>query len=94
MEITPQLIIIFIQTFFTLISITMLIIFAIKRKNAKNDEEIQQIDMIISQIMPTAINGIKKLCEEQGIKLNKKETIKQTKRIIKEKEENGEKNTN
>ena len=65
-------------------NIILLITLFIKRKNAKTSEEKTELDEIIKNIMPTAIAGIKKLCQENGVNYNKKETVKQTKKLIKE----------
>ena len=84
MELNPQLIALIGQGAVALFNIILLLVLISKRKNAVSDEETARLDTIIDSVMPATINSIKTLCEENGIIYNKHETIKKTKKLIKE----------
>ena len=90
MKIDQQLIIAGVQLILFILNIILLIVLFAKKKKTKTKEEQILLDEIITSIMPSTIQTLKTLCEQNNVLFNKKTIARTISKEIK-KENNYEK---
>ena len=83
MKIDQQLIIAGVQLILFILNVILLIVLLAKRKKTKEKEEQILLDEIISTIMPSTIQTLKTLCEQNNVIFNKKTIAKTISKEIK-----------
>ena len=83
MKIDQKLIIAGVQLILFILNVILLIILFAKKKKTKTKEEQILLDEIISSIMPSTIQTLKTLCEQNNVLFNKKAVAKTISKEIK-----------
>lgn len=83
MKIDQQLIIAGVQLLVFVLNIILLIALFAKRKKAKTKEEQLQLDEIIASVIPSTVQTLKTLCEQNNVLFNKKTVAKTVSKEIK-----------
>lgn len=83
MKIDQQIIVAGIQLLLFILNVVLLIALFAKRKKTKEENEQILLDEIISSIIPSTIQTLKTLCEQNNVLFNKKTIAKSVSKKIK-----------